>query len=67
MTLERGSCPPPPPSNTTQTTIPEYAKPYMERLVGKAEALTGSKYQTFDGERLAASTPEQQAARQAVA
>jgi hypothetical protein len=67
MTLEGGSSPAPAPANTTQTTIPAYAKPYMERLVGKAEALTDKGYQTFDGERLAASTPEQQAARQAVA
>ena len=67
MTLEGGGGGSSTPSNTTQTTIPEYAKPYMERLVGKAEALTESPYQTYEGQRLAASTPEQQAARQAVA
>ena len=54
------------PSSTTQTTIPEYAKPYMERLVGKAEALTSSPYQTYGGERLSSATPEQLAARQEV-
>jgi hypothetical protein len=58
--------PPPAPTNTTQTTIPEYAKPYMERLLGKAEALTGSPYQTYQGERIAATTPEQEAARASV-
>jgi hypothetical protein len=59
--------PSPQPTSTSQTTIPEYAKPYAERMLGKSEALTGSPYQTFGGERMAASTPEQQAARQNVA
>lgn len=67
MTLEGGSSSPSAPANTTQVTIPEYAKPYAERMVGKAEALTESPYQTYGGQRLAASTAEQQAARQAVA
>jgi hypothetical protein len=58
---------PPPPANTTQVTIPEYAQPYMERLLGKAEALTGTDYQTYKGERIAGATPEQLAARQDVA
>ena len=31
------------PANTTQVTIPEYAKPYMERLLGKTEALSDAK------------------------
>ena len=56
-----------PPANTTQVTIPEYAQPYMERLLGKAEALTGADYQTYKGDRIAESTPEQLAARQDVA
>lgn len=64
MTLEGGGGSQP--SSTTQTTIPEYAKPYMERLVGKAEALTSSPYQTYGGERLSSATPEQLAARQEV-
>jgi hypothetical protein len=36
-------------------------------MLGKAEALTGSQYQTYGGQRMATSTPEQQAARQNVA
>jgi hypothetical protein len=36
-------------------------------MLGKAEALTESPYQTYGGERMATSTPEQQAARQSVA
>jgi len=76
MTLEGGSsrpapAPPPPPQPTqTQTstiTIPEYAQPYMERLLGKSEAAAEAPYQTYGGERLAQVTPEQQAARTEVA
>jgi hypothetical protein len=67
MTLEGGDDGPPQPTSTSTTTIPEYAKPYAERALGKAEALTDAPYQTYGGERVAASTPEQQAARQAVA
>jgi hypothetical protein len=68
MTLEGGDDGgSPQPSSVSQTTIPEYAKPYAERALGKAEALTDAPYQTYGGERIAASTPEQQAARQAVA
>ncbi len=57
----------PQPSSVSQTTIPEYAKPYAERALGKAEALTDSPYQAYGGERLAGSTQEQLAARQSVA
>jgi len=68
MTLEGGDGGgSPQPTSTSTTTIPEYAKPYAERALGKAEALTDAPYQTYGGERIAASTPEQQAARQAVA
>jgi hypothetical protein len=59
--------PSPQPTQTSQVTIPEYAKPQVERLLGKAEALTESPYQAYGGQRMAASTPEQQAARQNVA
>jgi len=55
------------PTSTSQTTIPEYAKPYAEEMLGKAKALTGSEYQAYGGQRMAGSTPEQQAARQSVA
>lgn len=55
------------PTSTSQTTIPEYAKPYAEKMLGKAEALTETPYQTYGGQRVAGATPEQQAARQSVA
>jgi hypothetical protein len=54
------------PTSTSQTTIPEYAQPYMERLLGKAEAASEAPYQTYGGERLAQATPEQEAARSEV-
>lgn len=56
-----------PPANTTQVTIPEYAAPYMERLLGKTEALTSSPYQTYRGERIAGISDTQREARSDVA
>jgi len=55
------------PTSTSQTTIPEYAKPYAEKMLGKAEAATEAPYQTYGGQRMATATPEQQAVRQNVA
>lgn len=57
------------PSNQTvsQTTIPDYAKPYVERMLGKTEALTNAPYQAYKGERLAGFTPMQQQAFQGMA
>lgn len=61
------SAPSQPTSQTvTQTTIPEYAKPYVERMLGKTEALTGTPYQAYGGERIAGFTPMQQQAFQSV-
>jgi hypothetical protein len=57
------------PTSTTQTTtsIPEYAKPYVEKMLGKTEALSNSPYQTYGGERIAGFTPMQQQAQQGMA
>lgn len=68
MTLEGsdGDSPPAPNPNTTQVTIPPYAQPYMETLLGKAEALTSQQYQPYYGERLAEQDPLQQQAYQNV-
>jgi hypothetical protein len=57
-----GDSPPPQPTQTSQLTIPEYAQPYMETLLGKAEALTSSPYQTYGGERISQMDPLQQQA-----
>lgn len=67
MTLEGGGGGQPQPTSTSTTTIPEYAQPYMERLLGKAEATSESPYQTYGGERLAGESALQQQARQSVA
>jgi len=64
-----GGDPAPAPTNqtVTQTSIPEYAKPYVERMLGKAEALTDAPYQAYGGERIAGFTPMQQQAMQGAA
>jgi hypothetical protein len=66
-----GGSPAPAPAPTsqtvTQTAIPEYAKPYVERMLGKAEALTNAPYQAYGGERTAGFNPMQQQAMQGVA
>jgi hypothetical protein len=57
------------PTNTTQTTttIPEYARPYVERMLGKAEAFSETPYQTYGGQRVAGFTPMQEQAFQGAA
>lgn len=60
------SQPQPTSQNVTQTTIPEYAKPYVERMLGKTEALTNAPYQPYKGERTAGFTPLQQQAFEGV-
>ena len=66
-----GKSPKPPPAATsqtvTQTTIPDYAKPYMERMLGKAEALGKAPYQSYKGQRIAGFDPMQEQAFQAAA
>ena len=49
--------------NYTQTTIPDYAKPYVETMMGQAQALTdlqANPYMQYQGERTAQFTPMQQ-------
>lgn len=53
--------------NVTQTSIPEYAQPYVERMLGKAEATTERPYQAYEGERIAGFNPLQQQAFQTAA
>lgn len=61
-----GSAPAQPTSQTvTQTSIPEYAQPFVERLLGKTEALTDinqNPYQQYQGQRIAEFNPMQQQA-----
>jgi len=49
--------------NQTQTTIPDYAKPYVEELLGSAQGLTDinqNPYMQYMGERVAQFSPLQQ-------
>lgn len=57
------------PTNTTQTTttIPEYARPYVERMLGKAEAFSETPYQAYGGQRIAEFSPLQQQSMQGAA
>lgn len=49
-------------TTSTTTTIPEYAKPYVERMLGRAEATTQRPYQAFGGQRIAEFDPMQKQA-----
>lgn len=66
-----GGSPAPAPSSqtVTQTSIPEYARPYVENMLGKSEALTdinANPYQAYGGQRIQDFTPMQQQAFQGV-
>lgn len=52
--------------SVSQTSIPEYAQPYVERMLGKAEAYTNAPYQAYGGERIADFSPMQQQAQQGI-
>ena len=64
-----GDSPAPAPSSqtVTQTSIPEYARPTVERMLGKAEAYSNAPYQAYGGERIAGFNPMQEQAFQATA
>lgn len=53
-------------STVSQTTIPDYAKPYVEDMLGNAQSLTSPNvdYQQYMGDRVAQFTPLQQQAFQ---
>jgi len=49
--------------NYTNTSIPDYAKPYVENMLGQSQALTDINqypYQSYEGQRVAQFTPMQQ-------
>lgn len=67
-----GSAPPPAPSSQSisQTTIPAYAQPYVENLLGQSAALTDinqNPYQPYAEQRIAGFTPMQAQAFQNIA
>lgn len=65
-----GGSPPPSAQTVTQTNIPEYARPYVERMMGKSEALTdieANPYQAYGGQRISEFSPLQKQAFENVA
>ena len=60
-----GGSPAPTSQTVTNTSIPDYAKPYVETMLGKTQALTDinqNPYQTYGGQRIAEFSPLQQQA-----
>jgi hypothetical protein len=51
----------------TQTSIPEYMRPYVEEYLGKAKAVADLGYQPYGGQRIAEFDPFQLQAQQNVA
>ena len=51
------------PSQVSTITIPEYAQPYMEKLLGQTEALTETPIASYTGDRIAGPTVAQREAR----
>lgn len=51
-------------SEVTQSTLPEYARPYFEGLMQRAEANLTTPYQAYGQERIAGFTPQQQQVQQ---
>lgn len=47
---------------TQQNAVSSYAAPYVENMLGKAEALSSTPYQNYEGQRTADFTPLQQQA-----
>lgn len=62
-----GSAPAPQQQKVENTTIPEYARPYVETMLGQSQALTDinqNPYQNYGGQRIAEFNPTQQNAFQ---
>ena len=45
---------------STTSNLPEYARPYFENLMNRAQAESYREYTPYEGQRLAGFTPEQQ-------
>lgn len=52
--------------NVTQTSIPSYARPYVESMLGKAWATTQKEAPTYDYDRIAGFSPLQQQVQEQV-
>jgi len=55
-----GGAPKPGPTQSTTYTsnLPEYARPYFERMMGRAEAESNQPYVPYGGQRIAGFTPD---------
>jgi len=65
-----GSSAPPASQTITQTAIPDYAKPYVETMLGKQQALSDTAYNPFPGgvnAQVAKFSPLQQQAQSGIA
>lgn len=62
-----GSPPPPAQQTVTQTNLPEYARPYFENIMQRAQAESYRPYTPYTAQRIAGFTPAQTAAQQQVA
>jgi hypothetical protein len=47
-------------STVNQSNLPEYARPYFERMMGRAEAESNQPYVPYGGQRIAGFTPDAQ-------
>lgn len=56
-----GSKAPPTQSTTYTSNLPEYARPYFERMMGRAEAESNQPYVSYGGQRIAGFTPDTEA------
>ena len=54
-------------SEVTQSNLPEYARPYYEGMLQRAQTLLTQPYTPYGQQRIAGFTPEQQAVQQEVA
>lgn len=65
--MGKGDSPPPPTNQTvTQTNLPEYARPYFENVIGRAQTESYRPYTPYGGERISGFDPAQTAAQQSV-
>lgn len=55
---------PPAQQTVTQTNLPEYARPYFENIMQRAQAESYRGYQPYEAERIAGFSPSQTAAQQ---
>ena len=53
-------------TTVTQTDLPEYVRPFFERLLERGEALSKEEYQPYEGQRIADESEEVRQSRQMI-